>query len=98
MERARWVRGTVRELLHNRAYLGEKGYERIIDPERFDRIHTNLARSDPAQVAKRQGGRKPKDDSYFLRGVGFCRSCGEKLYNVDVEPGPGLPAAADRRP
>jgi hypothetical protein len=31
-------------------------------------------------VKRRQGGRKPSDDSFFLRGVVFCSRCGGALY------------------
>jgi hypothetical protein len=39
-----------------------------------------LRRLDPAAVHRRQGGRKPRDASYFLRGIAFCRQCGGALY------------------
>jgi hypothetical protein len=74
------VARTLRELVHNTAYKGEKGYPATIDPERFDRIHADLAQRDPAHVQKRQGGRKPTDESFFLRGVAFCRCCGASMF------------------
>ena len=76
----RWTARTVRTIVHNRAYVGEKGYPRIIEPERFEAIHAGLNRLDPVQVAKRKGGRKPVDDSFFLRGLLFCKRCGAPLY------------------
>ena len=75
-----WVARTVRKIVHNRAYCGEKGYPEVIDPERFDAIHANLARLDPVRVAKRCGGRKSADESYFLRGIARCGQCGASLY------------------
>jgi hypothetical protein len=35
---------------------------------------------DPAAVQRRNGGRKPVDYSYFLRGIAFCGRCGAALY------------------
>lgn len=67
-------------LVHNRAYVGAKGYERIIDSDRFERIHAGLERLDPVQVAKRHGDRKPADDSYILRSLLHCLSCGAPMY------------------
>jgi DNA invertase Pin-like site-specific DNA recombinase len=71
---------TIRTIVHNPAYKGEKGYPMIIEPERYDAILAGLARLDPAAVQKRQGGRKPRDESYILRGIVFCRSCGASLW------------------
>jgi DNA invertase Pin-like site-specific DNA recombinase len=75
-----WSQQTVMALIHNTAYKGEKGYDVIVDPERFDRVHEGLERLDPAQVAKRRGGRRPADESYLLRGIAFCLRCGGRLY------------------
>jgi DNA invertase Pin-like site-specific DNA recombinase len=75
-----WVSRTVREVVHNPAYKGEKGYPAIIEPGRFDRIHDALRRLDPVAVARRSGGRKPADGSYFLRGIVRCSKCGATLY------------------
>jgi site-specific DNA recombinase len=75
-----WEPRTVSKIVANTAYKGEKGYPQIIEPDRFDAIHANLARLDPAQVAKRRGGRRPRDDSYFLRGILFCAKCGGTMY------------------
>ena len=75
-----WVPRTVRKVVHNRSYLGERGYDRIVDPDQWAATHERLRRLDPVQVAKRQGGRKPRDESYFLRGIAFCGSCGAPMY------------------
>jgi DNA invertase Pin-like site-specific DNA recombinase len=75
-----WVSRTVAKLVGNRSYTGANGYPRIIEPDRFDTVQANLARLDPAQVAKRHGGRKPVEDSFVLRGIAFCKSCGGTLY------------------
>jgi DNA invertase Pin-like site-specific DNA recombinase len=77
-----WQSRNVRRILHNRAYVGEKGYPKIIEPDRFDRIHAGLKRLDPAGVAKRQGGRKPVDDTYFLRGIARCQRCDAMMYTA----------------
>lgn len=75
-----WVSRTARTIVHNAAYKGAKGYPAIIDADRWDRIHDGLQRLDPAAVKRRQGGRKPADDSFILRGLAFCRCCGGTLY------------------
>ena len=75
-----WVRHTVRRIVYNDSYAGANGYDAIIDPDRFDAIHANLVRQDPVQVAKRRSGRKPADESFFLRGIARCSSCGATLY------------------
>ena len=74
-----WVSRTVRKIIENPAYKGEKGYEAIIEPARFDAIQASLARLDPVQAAKRKGGRKA-DESYFLRGLARCKLCNATLY------------------
>ena len=75
-----WISRTVRTIVHNAAYKGEKGYPAVIDAARWQAIHDGLKRLDPVAVQRRAGGRKPVDDSYFLRGIVFCRSCGGALY------------------
>jgi DNA invertase Pin-like site-specific DNA recombinase len=75
-----WVSRTVRTIVHNAAYAGEKGYPAIIEPERWRTILADLRRLDPAAVQRRKGGRRPADDSYLLRGVAFCSRCGGTLY------------------
>jgi DNA invertase Pin-like site-specific DNA recombinase len=78
---------TVREIVHNEAYKGEKGYPQIIDPERFDTIQKGLKRLDPAALAKRRSGRPPKKDSYVLKGVAFCRRCGASMWTRELAAG-----------
>jgi DNA invertase Pin-like site-specific DNA recombinase len=75
-----WTARTVRKIVHNRAYVGEKGYPAISELERFEAIQAALKRLDPVQLAKRKGGRKPVDESFFLRGLLFCSSCGGAMY------------------
>ena len=50
----------VREIVHNEAYKGEKGYPAIIDPPRFDSIQAGLKRLDPAALAKRRADARPR--------------------------------------
>src|SRR5688572_28044581 len=71
-----WVSRTVRTIVYNVAYAGEKGYPAIIDRERWHRIHDSLQRLDPAAAKRRQGGRRNADPAYFLRGFAFCGRCG----------------------
>src|SRR5215218_2795945 len=75
-----WVARTVNKIVHNRAYAGFDGYPKIIEPERFDAIHESLKRLDPVQVAKRRAGRKPRSESFILRGIAHCQRCGAALY------------------
>ena len=74
-----WSARQIRRMIASRCYRGEGVYEQIIDPELFDAVQVQLARQDPVRVTKRKGGR-PTDQSYFLRGIGFCGSCGSALY------------------
>jgi DNA invertase Pin-like site-specific DNA recombinase len=77
----------VREIVHNEAYAGAKGYPAIIDPERWRAIQAGLRRLDPAAVQRRKGGRKPNDTSYWLRGTVFCLACGAALYTRKLAAG-----------
>jgi DNA invertase Pin-like site-specific DNA recombinase len=76
-----WTPRAIRTIILNTAYKGEKGYPAIIDADRFDAIHDSLNRMDEAAKAKRKGGRKPVDDSFFLKGVLFCKRCGAPMYS-----------------
>jgi DNA invertase Pin-like site-specific DNA recombinase len=82
-----WVSRTVRNILYNDSYTGANGYPQIIQPDRYRSILGGLARMDPAAVQRRQGGRKPADISYFLRGIGFCARCGASLYTRQLAGG-----------
>jgi DNA invertase Pin-like site-specific DNA recombinase len=75
-----WVSKSLSVIIHNTAYKAERGYPEIIDADRFDRIHAGLRRLDPVMVAKRKRGRKPSDESYFLRSILRCLACGSTLY------------------
>jgi site-specific DNA recombinase len=75
-----FVSKSVSTIIHNTAYKGGKNYPVIIDGDRFDAIQANLKRLDPVMVAKRKRGRRPKDESFFLRGIARCLCCGSTLY------------------
>lgn len=75
-----WTSRTVRTIVHNAAYAGQKGYPQLIEPERWQRIQDGLHRLDPAAAQRRKGGRKPVDSSYWLRGTVFCLACEAALY------------------
>ncbi|MEJ7783818.1 MAG: recombinase family protein [Solirubrobacteraceae bacterium] len=75
-----WASRTVRGIVHNAAYAGEKGYPELIKPGRWQAIQNGLRRLDPAAVQRRKGGRKPVNPSYWLRGTAFCLGCGSALY------------------
>ena len=78
---------TVREIVYNRAYSGEKGYPQLIDPERHERILAGRKRIDPVTLAKRKSGRPPKNDDYVLKGVAFCRQCGASMWTREFAAG-----------
>ena len=82
-----WMARTVRELVLNGAYAGRKAYPEIVDPDRYDQIVAGLRRLDPAAVQRRKGGCKPADPSFWLRGVGFCLTCGASLYSRHLVAG-----------
>ena len=75
-----WVSRNVGRMVQNSAYAGQKGYPKLIEPERWQRINDGLRRLDPAAAQRRRGGRKPTDPSYWLRGTVFCLDCGAALY------------------
>lgn len=63
----------VRETLRNTAYIGEKGYEPIIDPDLFERVQAFL----DSRAQTRSGGRPGQP--YLLKGIARCR-CGAPMY------------------
>jgi hypothetical protein len=73
-----WNATAVRGVITNPAYKGEKGYERIISPERWQAANDQIKRFDPAAVQARKGGR-PATGDYLLRGVAFCGLCRSAL-------------------
>jgi DNA invertase Pin-like site-specific DNA recombinase len=85
-----WTSRTVRGIVHNDAYAGEKGYPALIDPDRWQAIVGRLKRMDEAALKRRQGGRKGVDPAYFLRGIAFCGKCGASLYTREQAIGPKL--------
>jgi DNA invertase Pin-like site-specific DNA recombinase len=81
---ADWNRRTVRKLAQNTAYIGEKGYPRIVSDEVFQKAQDQLRRTDPVGAQVRKGGRKGDlvDDAYILRSVIFCAGCGSPMYTT----------------
>ena len=75
-----WTRETVREALQRSLYMGEQGYPRLIEPERWERLQELLQATSPAAEQRRKGGRKPKVDGFLLRGLAFCAHCGEPMH------------------
>ncbi|MFL5782437.1 MAG: recombinase family protein [Thermoleophilaceae bacterium] len=75
-----WTPRKVRRVIQNEAYMGTKGYPRLIAPDRWQRINERLIRMDPAAVQRRKGGRPVDSDDYVLRGIAFCAKCGSSLY------------------
>jgi DNA invertase Pin-like site-specific DNA recombinase len=76
---APFVQRTVRKLILNDAFLGQKGYPRIVSDELAQRARSQLRRLDPAESQRRKGGRRPTL-AYPLRGVVFCAACKAPLY------------------
>jgi DNA invertase Pin-like site-specific DNA recombinase len=76
-----WTARAVRKLVANPVYRGEKGYERIVGDDLFEKANANLRRLDPAAIQARRGGRYPREDAYLLRGVAFC-ICGAPAYTT----------------
>jgi hypothetical protein len=62
---------TVRRIVENTAYQGEKGYPAIIGVELGEAARRELTRMDPVAVQRRSGGRRPREDS-MLKGIGSC--------------------------
>ena len=69
---------TVRKVIANDAYTGQKGYPRIVSDELALRARDQIVRLDPAEVQRRKGGRRPREP-YMLRSIAFC-ACGSPLY------------------
>jgi hypothetical protein len=70
---------SVRQIVENEAYVGSTGNPPIVSRELFDAANAALT-ANPAQQ-RSKGGRIPRDESYFLRTVGFC-VCGQPLYTT----------------
>ena len=64
-----WTAKRVRDTVENDVYVGDKGYPKLIERDRWQRIQDGLKRMDPAAVHRRKGGRSPAHDSFILRGV-----------------------------
>jgi hypothetical protein len=75
-----WAPRNVRSIITNSAYCGAKNYPAIIDADRWQRINGDLRRLDPTATQRRKGGRRPADESYFLRSIARCKHCKESLY------------------
>ena len=78
--RGKWTTRTVRTVLTNDVYVGESGYPRLIEPDRWRRLQDARRRLDPAAVQRRKGGRPTHTDDYLLRGIGRCLQCGSSLF------------------
>jgi DNA invertase Pin-like site-specific DNA recombinase len=74
-----WSRETVKYMLHNRIYLGEGGYPRLVSDARWQAVQDQPGRADPAPVQRRKGGR-PSTDAFVLRGILFCGACGAPMW------------------
>jgi len=76
---ALFTQRTIRKVIANDAYLGQKGYPRIVSDDLAGRARSQLVRLDPAEVQRRKGGRRPHEP-YLLRSLAFCAGCGQTLY------------------
>jgi len=74
-----FVARSIRKIIENDAYEGQKGYPAIVDAALVQEARATLGRRDPAAVQRRKGGRPAAD--YMLRGIVFCAGCGAPLYS-----------------
>jgi DNA invertase Pin-like site-specific DNA recombinase len=75
-----FTRRAVSEIVESAANDGGGGYPALVSAELAQAARDGLRRLDPVAVQDRVGGRSPRDESYILRGVGFCAACGSPLY------------------
>jgi DNA invertase Pin-like site-specific DNA recombinase len=74
---------TIRLMIRNTAYIGEKGYPAIVTTTQFKAARDALKRRDPVAVQRGKGGRKPKRP-YLLRSVVFCAKCEAPMYSSEA--------------
>lgn len=76
-----WTPPVVRDLAKNPIYVGEKGHPPLIERERWERIQELIGGSTPVSRQRQKGGRPLAHASLFLlRGLSFCRECGEPIH------------------
>ncbi len=76
-----WRPVTVRQVVGNDVYLGERGYPALINRARWDRLQELVDPKTPAGAQRRQGGRPVGSNSrpMLLHGLGFCSKCGAPM-------------------
>ena len=74
----KWTTRAVRYVLANPDYIGSTGYPPLIDEARWNALQERLRRPDATAVQARKGGR-PGVNDFVLRGLAFCRDCGEPM-------------------
>lgn len=92
---ARWLNGqgiktrrdtsftqrSIRKIVANEAYQGEKGYPGIVTGDLAVAARQAVKRLDPSEIQRRKGGRRP-NEPYMLRSIAFCGGCGAPLYRT----------------
>ena len=74
-----FTRRAVSQIVESAANDGGGGYPALVSAELAQAARDGLRRLDPAAVQDRTVGRPARDESYILRGVVFCASCGSPL-------------------
>ena len=74
-----WRPVTVRQVVRNDVYLGQRGYPKLIDQARWDRLQELVDPKTPAGAQRRQGGRPYVFHSYLLKDLAFCSRCGAPI-------------------
>lgn len=83
-ENTKWVSGTVKNMIHNRTYIGKRIFRQkeydcpaIIDESIFQKVHDNIANR------KKKSGKRSKNN-FLLNDLLFCIHCGKRFTGRTV--------------